>query len=93
MSDPIPASALNASRAALAAALADNDAAIPPSETPASDEAGGTNEDKEEEQMQEVNMEAQAQEIRTVFNDPERFNVKVCLLQHARLLFSGSQRT
>jgi len=74
--ESIPASALNASRAALAAALADNEISPAPPDPTASNDTGAENEEKEQEPVQEVNMEAQAQEIRTVFNDPERFNVK-----------------
>ena len=58
--------ALQASRAALNAALADQTSSAVVEE-PA--EAG---------EIQEVNMEAQAEGIRTVFSDPNNFNVKVC---------------
>jgi translation initiation factor 4E len=53
--------ALTASRAALSAALADN--------TP--------DEVLEPGEIQEVDMQAQAEGIKTVFNDPTNFNVKV----------------
>jgi translation initiation factor 4E len=57
-------SALQASRAALTAALAD--------QSPA--------EDLEPGEIQEIDMETQADSIRTVFSDPTNFNVKVCNL-------------
>ncbi|KAJ3506281.1 hypothetical protein NLJ89_g6961 [Agrocybe chaxingu] len=60
----LPAAALQASRAALSAALADQ--AIP---TP-------TDEELENGEIQEVDMQAQAEGIRTVFSDPTNFNVK-----------------
>lgn len=64
----LPPAALQASRAALSAALADQ-------------ESSGTNnaadEAQEEGEMQEVDMQAQAENIRTVFSDPANFNVKV----------------
>lgn len=58
---------LAASRAALSAAMADDNPNI-------SDDA----ESIEPGEIQEVNMEAQAEGIRTVFSDPTNFNVKVC---------------
>jgi translation initiation factor 4E len=57
--------ALQASRAALSAALADQ-----PSDNSADDAL-------EPGEIQEVDMQAQADGIRTVFNDPTNFNVKV----------------
>jgi hypothetical protein len=59
--------ALQASRAALSAALADQ----PPSTLTSAEEG------LEPGEIQEVNMEAQAEGIRTVFSDPTNFNVKV----------------
>lgn len=58
--------ALQASRAALSAALADQ----PPSTLTSAEEG------LEPGEIQEVNMEAQAEGIRTVFSDPTNFNVK-----------------
>lgn len=55
---------LAASRAALSAAMADENPNI--------------SDDAEPGEIQEVNMEAQAEGIRTVFSDPTNFNVKVC---------------
>jgi translation initiation factor 4E len=86
MASTLPEQALNASRAALSAALADNEEkqsqdATPPSEQPLpsngrGDEPGLDGDDQTD--VQEVNMmEHQADEIRTVFSDPDRFNVKV----------------
>jgi hypothetical protein len=83
---PLPASALAASRAALNSAL--NEVADSESiqDKPASsisiDTSPATIAPKADgeatpQSAQELNMEAQAEEIRTVFNDPERFNVKV----------------
>ena len=60
-------SALQASRAALTAALADQSSA---------------EEDLEPGEIQEIDMETQADSIRTVFSDPTNFNVKVCNLLH-----------
>ena len=60
--------ALQASRAALSAALADQ--SIPSS----------AEEDLEPGEIQEIDMETQADSIRTVFSDPTNFNVKVCSL-------------
>jgi translation initiation factor 4E len=58
--------ALTASRAALSAALADQ-AAV------------NDDESLEPGEIQEVDMQAQAEGIRTVFSDPTNFNVKVLL--------------
>ncbi|KZS93100.1 eukaryotic translation initiation factor 4E class I [Sistotremastrum niveocremeum HHB9708] len=64
----LPPHALNASRAAISAALADKSNA-----TDTEPQADG---DLEPGEVQEVNMESQANEIRTVFSDPTSFNVK-----------------
>jgi len=56
--------ALQASRAALSAALADQSISTP------------TEEELEAGEIQEVDMQAQADGIRTVFSDPSNFNVK-----------------
>lgn len=58
--------ALQASRAALSAALADQETAVPAEE-----------ESLEPGEIQEVDMQAQAEGIKTVFSDPTNFNVKV----------------
>ncbi|OCH95786.1 eukaryotic translation initiation factor 4E class I [Obba rivulosa] len=65
----LPAPALQAAQAALAAAMDQNKAA---------EENGSTNGDESLEpgEIQEVDMEAQEQKIRTVFEDPKSFNVK-----------------
>jgi hypothetical protein len=67
----LPSNALQASRAALASALAENP---PPSNESASD---ATENSEELNEVQEIDMQAQADGIRTVFNDPTNFNVKV----------------
>ena len=65
----LPAAALQASRAALSAALADQEASTS-TDAPESTEPG-------EIQEVEVDMQKQAEQIRTVFSDPNNFNVKV----------------
>jgi len=83
----LPSSALSASRAALATAMADNaeangdvsqtsDEHVPRAVPRLDTNVQTPVEEKEPGEIQEVNMESQADEIRTVFNDPERFNVK-----------------
>lgn len=68
VSSTLPAPALNAAKVALNAALAENP-------LPAKD--GEDSESLEPGEIQEVDMVAQAESIRTVFNDPQNFNVKV----------------
>ncbi|KAJ4486221.1 eukaryotic translation initiation factor 4E class I [Lentinula aciculospora] len=65
MASTLNGPALAATRAALSAAMADNGVAT-------SDDADSF----EPGEIQEVNMEAQAEGIRTVFSDPTNFNVK-----------------
>ena len=67
-------SALQASRAALNAAIADQQSANSQSAT-----AGDESLEQGEIQEIEVDMQSQADAIRTVFSDPSNFNVKVCL--------------
>jgi translation initiation factor 4E len=68
MASSLSGPALQASRAALSAALA---------EQPASSELStGGDENLEPGEIQEVDMQAQAEGIRTVFSDPTNFNVK-----------------
>lgn len=76
----LPASAMQASRAALSAALSENkdlngsnDATNNSSDSPANGD------DAEDGEVQEIDMESQAEGIRTVFSDPTNFNVKVSL--------------
>lgn len=66
----LPAPAHQAAKVALNAALAENNIA----------EKDGTQngDDAEPGEIQEVDMQAQAENIRTVFSDPKNFNVKVC---------------
>lgn len=67
MASTLNGPALAATRAALSAAMADNSLS-----TDADSDAFEPGE------IQEISMEAQAEGIRTVFNDPTNFNVKVC---------------
>jgi len=72
----LPGPALQASRSAVQAALAEHPEA----------EGRSTTKDNEVEddgplepgEILEVDMQAQAETIRTVFSDPKNFNVKVC---------------
>jgi translation initiation factor 4E len=68
MASTLTGAALQASRAALSAALADQVAST------TVDDADSL----EPGEIQEVDMQAQADGIRTVFSDPTNFNVKVC---------------
>ena len=90
----LPAPALAASRAALNAAFADQQSAEPVN--PEADEDGltvengnGDEQSLEPGEIQEVNMEAQAEGIRTVFSDPTNFNVKA---SHFSLYRTGAYR-
>lgn len=67
-SSSLPGPALAASKAALSAALTEN---------PLPDKNGADSESLEPGEIQEVDMVAQAESIRTVFSDPLNFNVKV----------------
>ena len=68
----LPAPAHQAAKSALNAALAENNIV---------DKDGAQNgDDGEPGEIQEVDMQAQAENIRTVFNDPKNFNVKVCAM-------------
>jgi hypothetical protein len=62
----LPTPAAQASKAALSAAIAEN-----------GNGSGAPTGEEGEAQELEVNMENQAEHIRTVFNDPTNFNVKV----------------
>ncbi|CDO76634.1 hypothetical protein BN946_scf184868.g48 [Trametes cinnabarina] len=64
----LPGPALQASKAALSAALAENEAKENESKT--------DGENLEPGEIQEVDMQAQAETIKTVFSDPKNFNVK-----------------
>ena len=65
----LPAPAHQAAKSALNAALAESNIV---------DKDGAQNgDDGEPGEIQEVDMQAQAENIRTVFNDPKNFNVKV----------------
>ena len=71
MSSHLPAPSQQANKAALTAALTENPLATnqPPLDNP----------DGEPGEIQEVDMHAQAEGIRTIFSDPTNFNVKVYL--------------
>ena len=73
-------SALQASRAAVSAAMEDQSV------------SSSAQKDLEPGEIQEIDMETQADSIRTVFSDPTNFNVKVCSLllrvQAFRLIYS-----
>lgn len=74
----LPPAALQASKAALDAAMAEGkvaDGAKPPSSQ--AENGKESADDMEEGEIQEVDMESQAQGIRTVFSNPKDFNVKV----------------
>jgi translation initiation factor 4E len=79
----LPAPAQAASRAALNAAFADQQASEPvKADVDSGTEPNGNGESAdllEPGEIQEVDMQAQADGIRTVFSDPTNFNVKVCL--------------
>ncbi|KAI0348449.1 eukaryotic translation initiation factor 4E class I [Trametopsis cervina] len=61
----LPGPALQAAKAALNNALAENQVKVPSGDA-----------DAEDGEIQEVDMQQQAENIRTVFNDPQNFNVK-----------------
>lgn len=75
MSSTLPAPSQQANKAALTAALAENP--LTNTHTPSD------NPDMEPGEIQEIDMHAQAEGIRTVFSDPTNFNVKVCLFHRA----------
>ena len=70
----LPASAMQASKAALSSVLADNKIL---KELEGSKNEASNGENLEDGEIQEVDMESQAEGIRTVFSDPTNFNVKV----------------
>ena len=78
----LPAPALQASKAALSAALAEN-------VKEAENKANG--EEAEPGEIQEVDMQAQAETIRTVFSDPTNFNVKVRISMHSAFSLDADQ--
>lgn len=78
----LPTPALQASQAALQAALADSQSKESKKPAPISTAADGERKAGDADalepgEIQEVDMQAQAENIRTVFNDPTNFNVKV----------------
>ncbi|KAF5314012.1 hypothetical protein D9611_006852 [Ephemerocybe angulata] len=76
----LPEAALKASRAALSAALSDQEASTATTDPDQTLEAG---------EIQEVDMQAQADQIRTVFSDPANFNVKHPLFSAWTLWFDS----
>ena len=72
----LPGPALQASRSAVQAALVEHPEAE--SHSTAKDGEVGDDASLEPGEIQEVDMQAQAETIRTVFSDPKNFNVKVC---------------
>ncbi|KAI0067719.1 eukaryotic translation initiation factor 4E class I [Artomyces pyxidatus] len=76
VSSALPGPALQAARSAVQAALAEHpEANIPPPPAKAGAKDGDA-EALEPGEIQEVDMQAQAETIRTVFSDPKNFNVK-----------------
>jgi translation initiation factor 4E len=71
----LPGPAMQAARSAVQAALAEHPEADGHSIT--KDSKAGDEEPLEPGEIQEVDMQAQAETIRTVFSDPSNFNVKV----------------
>ena len=84
----LPGPALQASRAAVQAALAEH----PDAEALTTSKDGKSSDDDSLEpgEIQEVDMQAQAETIRTVFSDPKNFNVKVSLLAFVQPIFVRS---
>ena len=74
----LPGPALQASRSAVQAALAEH--AEAEAHTTSKDGKASDDGSLEPGEIQEVDMQAQAETIRTVFSDPKNFNVKVPLL-------------
>jgi len=70
----LPGPALQASKAALSSVIAESEKAEKAANGSAKSEEG--KEDLEDGEIQEVDMEGQAESIRTVFNDATNFNVK-----------------
>ena len=80
----LPGPAMQAARSAVQAALAEHPEADAHSIT--KDSKAGDEGSLEPGEIQEVDMQAQAETIRTVFSDPRNFNVKV--IPHHSSLFS-----
>jgi hypothetical protein len=84
----LPGPALQASRSAVQAALAEH----PEAEAHTTSKDGKASDDGSLEpgEIQEVDMQAQAETIRTVFSDAKNFNVKVALLTFPLPIFVQS---
>ncbi|OCB85666.1 translation initiation factor eIF4e [Sanghuangporus baumii] len=86
----LPASAMQASRAALSAALSENKDLNGSNDATKNSSDSPTNGDNlEDGEIQEVDMESQAEGIRTVFSDPTNFNVKHPLFSPWTLWFDS----
>ena len=85
-----PAAAMQASKAALDAALSETDKPEEKAETTeVSKEKSGSG-DLEDGEIQEVDMEAQADAIRTVLHDPTNFNAIVSHFVEIAQIFNGT---
>jgi hypothetical protein len=84
----LPGPALQASRSAVQAALAEHTEAE--AHTTSKDGKAGDDSSLEPGEIQEVDMQAQAETIRTVFSDAKNFNVKVPLLTSLLPIFVQS---
>lgn len=85
---PLPGPALQASRSAVQAAVAEHPEAE--AYTTSKDDKTADDGSLEPGEIQEVDMQAQAETIRTVFSDPKNFNVKVPLLTFLLPIFVQS---
>ncbi|THH06809.1 hypothetical protein EW145_g3831 [Phellinidium pouzarii] len=86
----LPAAAMQASKATLSAALADENETNGASDaSKSSPPEASSNGDLEDGEIQEVDMESQADGIRTVFSDPTNFNVKHPLFSPWTLWFDS----
>lgn len=83
-SSSLPGPALHASQAAIKAAMAEHPEStmLKESETAEKPNGDSTIEPGEIQEL-EVDMQAQAETIRTVFSDPKTFNVKVRICSHS----------
>ncbi|KAH8120426.1 translation initiation factor eIF4e [Phellopilus nigrolimitatus] len=89
----LPAAAVQASKAALSSAVAEsnntNGATDASKTSPPETSASADGNDLEDGEIQEVDMESQAEGIRTVFSDPTNFNVKHPLFSPWTLWFDS----
>jgi hypothetical protein len=87
----LPGPASQASRSAVQAALAEHPEAE--EHTTANDGQVGSDASLEPGEIQEVDMQAQAETIRTVFSDPKNFNVKVRSDMYVCPRFNNNNKT